>query len=131
MCIHPEIARPDAEVWVTCPQCSGDGGDDASGDCKVCEGLQRVPQSVAVEASDEGKTDERDLGVRFWQKREQADAEFNYPALSPADALLALRSRLQCAEAVQADFDRRGVAQRFPVALSIEEARALLPRDAA
>ena len=126
MCIHPEIARPDAEVWVTCPQCSGDGEG-----CTVCDDLGRVPQSVAVEASDEGKTDVRDLGVRFWEQKEQADAEFNYPALSPADALLALRSRLQCAEAVQADFDRRGVPQRFPVALSIEEARALLPRDAA
>jgi len=118
--IHPEIQRAGAEVVVTCPQCSGDGEG-----CTACDEIGRVPQAVAVELIAERKTDVRDLGVRYWENREQADAEHNYPDLSPADALLALRSRLQCAEAVQADFDRRGVRQRFPVALSIEEARAL------
>ena len=46
--------------------------------------------------------------------------------LSASDALLALRTKLLCAETVQADMERRGVPHRWPVALSIEEARALL-----
>lgn len=48
------------------------------------------------------------------------------PVLSASDALLALRTKLLCAETVQADMERRGVPHRWPVALSIEEARALL-----
>lgn len=120
MCIHPEIEGDGAEVWVTCPQCSGDGDE-----CRVCDGVGRVPQSEAVEASASGKTDVRDLGVRYWDQREQADAEHNFPALSADAALAALRDRLLAAESVQADFDRRGVPHRYPVALSLEEARAL------
>lgn len=132
MCIHPEIAQPDAEVWVTCPVCYNEGS--AEDTCRTCDDTGRVTVAEEQAAFDAGIADPCMRSAEWWRRRREQDAaeQAAMPALTPADARLALETKLRCAESVQADFDRRGVSHRWPVTLTIEEARALLAaRDAA
>lgn len=136
--IHPAISREGADVRYLCPQCSGEGAfwsarDREMVECTGCEGHCTVDAARAMELHAAGRVDQRDdtSAAEYTRRLRNLDAQQfdpdadEPPTMAPGDALAALRSRLLCAEAVQADFDRRGVRQRFPVALSIEEARAL------